>query len=106
DPPAELLRVQAAVSPGPPGAVLDETGRAALRMFADLPDPLRSRVSGMATTPAGVDLTLDGRVAVHFGPPTDTGAKLIAFATLVERADLKGVTGMDLRVPTAPVLTK
>jgi hypothetical protein len=42
---------------------------------------------------------------VTFGTAEDLDAKLLALHTVLQRVDLKGVTGIDLRLPAAPVLT-
>lgn len=44
--------------------------------------------------------------AVRFGPPEQVRPKLVAISTLLERANLKGVAAIDVRVPSAPVLTR
>jgi hypothetical protein len=43
---------------------------------------------------------------VKFGRAEQVRAKLVALSTLVARTDLKGVRAIDVRVPTAPVLTR
>ncbi len=43
---------------------------------------------------------------IHFGPPTQVRPKLVALTTLIARANLKGVKAIDVRVPTAPVLSR
>jgi len=43
---------------------------------------------------------------VQFGPAAQVRAKLVALSTLLTRANLKGVRAIDVRAPTAPVLTR
>lgn len=49
---------------------------------------------------------LKGVPTVHFGPAEQVRPKLVAVSTLVERANLRGVAAIDVRVPSAPVLTR
>jgi cell division septal protein FtsQ len=49
--------------------------------------------------------TLAPGVTVLFGSIDALDAKLLALRTLLERVDLRGVTTLDVRVPTAPSLT-
>ena len=72
-----------------------------------MPEVLAGRVPSLAVTAAGaIELRLDGKIPVAFGPPADTDDKLVALATLVQKADLGRVRAIDVRVPTAPVLTR
>ena len=106
DAPPDLLTVQPAQPPPAPGSRLDPATRGALRVLAVLPKPLEARVTALAVSGQDVTITIDGHVPVAFGAPTDAGAKLVALTTLLERVDLKGVTGIDVRVPTAPVVQR
>lgn len=104
--PPDLLTVQPAQPPPGPGQRVDTATRGALRVLAVLPKPLDGRVTALAVTGHDLTITIDGHVPVAFGSPTDVGAKLVALTTLLERVDLKGVTGIDVRVPTAPVVQR
>ena len=105
DPPGELVKLHAEVTPGPPGELVDTASRGALRVFDALPAALNGRVTAMATSADAVSLTIDGRIAVAFGPPTGVHEKLVALETLLTRVDVKTVKTIDVRVPTAPVIT-
>ena len=90
-----------------PGAHVTPSGRLAIGVVESLPASLQDRVTRVDATGAD-DLRLvvvDGP-AVHFGPPVQVRAKLVALATLLGREDLRGVAAIDVRVPTAPVLTR
>lgn len=100
--------VQVAGPPAPaPGASVDDDVRASLAVLDALPPSLSARVNGLT-------LGDDGTLALHavdlpiirFGPPTQVRPKLVALATLVARTNLRGVDAIDVRVPTAPVLTR
>lgn len=106
DPPPELTRLEAPPT-GAPGTRVAETTQAALGVVESLPEVLVGRVPSVRVVDGGaIELRLDGRIPVAFGPPTAADDKLIALATLVQKADLAGVRSIDVRVPTAPVLTR
>jgi hypothetical protein len=50
--------------------------------------------------------TVTPSLTVRFGPPDSVDAKVLALGTLLGRADLKGVSTIDVRVPDVPVLTR
>jgi hypothetical protein len=50
-------------------------------------------------------LTMSPGVTVTFGTADQLANKLLALRTLLDRVSFKGITGIDLRVPDAPVLT-
>lgn len=106
DAPAELTRVEAPPT-GPPGTTVVASTRAALRIVESMPEVLVGRVPSVAVAEDGaIEIRLDGKIPVTFGPPADADAKLVALATLVQKADLGRVGSIDVRVPTAPVLTR
>jgi len=43
---------------------------------------------------------------VLFGPAVQVAEKLQAVAIILARADLRGLRAIDVRVPSAPVLTR
>lgn len=104
--PVEITHVEAPPT-GAPGTRVTSATRAALRVIESMPEILAGRVPSIAVTEAGaIELRLDGKIPVAFGPPADTDDKLVALATLVQKADLGRVRSIDVRVPTAPVLTR
>jgi cell division protein FtsQ len=107
DPPGDLVPVRAAVAAGPPGTAVDVETHGGVEVAAALRPPLAGRVSEVVVHPGGgVELTLRPRTTVRLGRPEQVGEKLVALVTLVERVDLRGVLVVDVRVPTAPVLTR
>ena len=101
------LVTMAGVAAPAPGEVADERTRGALVVLEALPAALDARVKSLDVAPDGsLELHLDAAPTVVFGPPAQVHEKLVALVTLLERADLKGATGIDVRVPTAPVLTR
>ena len=103
----ELLQLTSEVPPGGPGTRVDPATRGALQLVAVLPEVLAPRVPSAAVAKTGaVELRLDGKIPVHVGPPRQIGPKLVALTTLVQKADLRRVRTIDVRVPSAPVLTR
>jgi cell division protein FtsQ len=100
--------VQVAASPAPgPGAAVPTTTVGGLAVLDALPPSLSERVNGLTIAEDGaMDVHAVGLPVIHFGPPTAVRAKLVALTTLVARTNLKGVSAIDVRVPTAPVLTR
>lgn len=91
----------------PPGQQVAPSTRGALGVLDALPPSLIERVNGLTVSEEGVvDVHAQGLPIIHFGPPTAVRAKLVALTTLVSRTNLRGVKAIDVRVPTAPVLTR
>lgn len=104
-PPEGMVQVAGAAAPVPGEEVAPEVD-ASLDVLDALPPSLSERVNGMTLAADGtLDLHAKGLPIIHFGPPDQVRAKLVALATLVARTDLRGIDAIDVRVPTAPVLT-
>lgn len=105
--PAGMPTITAPVGAPPPGSRVPAATRGALVVLESMPGSLSTRVTGVDVDASGeLRLRFDGAPTVRFGAPTSVRAKLVATATLLSRTNLKGVTGIDVRVPTAPVLTR
>lgn len=106
EPPPGLAQLAAAPAPAPGGEVAPDV-RGALLVLDALPPSLSERVNGLTVNGDGtVEVHAPGLPLIRFGPPTQVRPKLVALATLVARTDLRGVDAIDVRVPTAPVLTR
>ncbi len=106
-PAAGLVHIVTASPPGQPGSSLAPATRAAVALAASLRPPLEGRVGRVTIGASGdLELTLDDRVPVRFGSAAESDRKLVALATLVDRVDLKTAQMIDVRVPSAPVLTR
>jgi cell division protein FtsQ len=105
--PAGLTHIEGASGVGPPSSQVAPIVRAALSVVEMMPEPLAGRVPTVRVVDgATLDLLLDGRVPVLLGPPTELREKLVAITTLVQKADMKRAAVIDVRVPTAPVMTR
>lgn len=94
--------------PGPPGTVLGPAALPALRITVALIPSLRARVGDVAAGPGGeVELQLvPPGVLVRLGGAEELELKLRALRTFLAATPLDDVAVVDLRVPSAPVLTR
>ena len=109
-PPAGVLRVDVpAVHPNP-GAELTSV-RPVLDLAATIPPVLRRAVVALrpeqdGAVTATVTLRNGSTATVLFGAPTQTAAKWLTLATVLDEADPVRLATIDLRVPGAPALTR
>ena len=82
---------------------------AALAVLASLPADVRPDVVSLTTgSPAGLTLVISpprlaaGTVTVGFGDGSELQSKVTALMTLLDQANLGGVTSLDLSVPNRP----
>lgn len=77
-----------------------------LSVVLSLPFGIAEQVAGLRVEPAGVvlDLTTGGEVVL--GDDRELGAKYQALETMLTRVDLSCLATMDVRVPSAPTLTR
>lgn len=110
-PAIDLVRVAGLPLVPAPGVLAGPAYDDALALAAAIPKSLRSsiqsvwpkadgNVDAIAVVPGGREAT------VRFGTADQLDTKLIALASVLERADLSGVRTIDLRVPNAPALTR
>ena len=93
--------------PARPGTTLADGARAALRVAASLPIEIARRTGDVVVQPGSeVDLALLPRGRVRFGRATELDAKIAALVTVLARIDLVGVSVIDVRVPSAPAVTR
>lgn len=89
-----------------PGGDLGADDRAALAVLGDLPSELRSATDTTAEGPDGLELVLADGFRVVLGDGEDLGAKAEAAVAVRDHAQDPGsACRIDVRVPTAPVLT-
>jgi cell division protein FtsQ len=79
-----------------------------LAVAATLPEEVRAAVAGVRAGSADgeVELRLSGGGVARLGPTTGLGAKLVAVATVLEQVDLTCLATIDVRVPSAPTVTR
>jgi cell division protein FtsQ len=110
-PPPGLLRLDVAAVRPQPGKPAPGKFRAVLELAATVPSVLADRIVALRPEPDGsvsgtVRLRDGGESALLLGAPTQTGAKWLALATVLDEADPARLATIDLRVPGAPALTR
>lgn len=110
-PAPEVVRVE--VTPRPPslGMPADDRLAPVIVVAAAVPPALHGRLLALRPAEGG---TVEGTVArrdggsatVVFGRPDQVQAKWVAVATLLDGVEPAGLSRIDVRVPSAPVLTR
>jgi cell division protein FtsQ len=105
-----LLLVEGDPVTGEAGDRLPDRYRDALVITGLLPPGLAGAVVAVVVPPAdgeaGLGLRLAAGGSVVLGDASDLRPKLVAVVTVAEHVDLACVSVLDVRVPTAPVLTR
>lgn len=105
--PPGLPAISKAGLPGAPGTALAKEAAAPLEVAAALPAAVRDKVGEVVAADGGtIELNLWPSGTVRLGPPDQLPAKMEALATMLTKADLRRLSVLDLRVPSAPVLTR
>ena len=104
-PPGVVLLVDVPPA-GAAGDVLDASASDALTVARSLPPELVPQVSGVVAAPDGVALRLAIGGTARLGVTEDLPAKLLAVATFLDQVDLADLCTLDVRVPSAPSLTR
>jgi cell division protein FtsQ len=104
--PPDVVVLAGLSDPGSPGSTLDETAADALHVAGALSPQLAPHVATVARTAGGVELWLRNAGKVRLGTADDLGAKLLAASTVLGQVDLKDLCAIDVRVPSAPSLTR
>jgi cell division protein FtsQ len=111
DPAVDLVRVAGLPLVPAPGVLAGPAYESALALSAAIPKTLRGSIQSVWPKPDGsVDAIAvvpgGDEATVRFGSAAQLDTKLVALASVLERADLSGVRTIDLRVPNAPALTR
>ena len=94
---------------GAPGTTLGAAAADPLRVVSALPPPLRERVGEVAAVQGGelvLQLVRPPGSEVRLGRPDNLELKLTSAATVLEKANLARLAALDVRVPSAPALTR
>jgi cell division septal protein FtsQ len=104
--PSSLMEVTSVGVPGPPGSSLGLSARPLLQVAAGIGDSLGTAVSEVGADYGGevVLVMRDGAIA-DLGDATQLREKVVSLLTLLDKVSLDGIVTIDLRVPSAPVLT-
>jgi cell division protein FtsQ len=99
-----VVLAAASGSPGRPGSSLPTRDRLQLEVAAAMPESMVPVIGEIAVGSVGAVLALGHRREAIVGDASSLAQKFVSLATVLARADLEGITAIDLRVPTAPVL--
>lgn len=105
-PPIGVVALAGLAPAGAVGDVLDASATAALAVARALPAELVAQVAAVAAAPDGVELRLAVGGKARLGPADDIAKKLLAVATFLDQVDLTDLCALDVRVPSAPSLTR
>ena len=104
--PPDLPTVAGAPPVGVPGETADPALADALAVAAALPPSLREAVAEVGVGEGSLRLELRSETTVELGDADRLEEKLLSVLTVLEDVDPVSVALVDVRVPTAPVLTR
>lgn len=104
--PADLPVIDGAPPAGAAGSELAPGVGGALLVASSLGPQLRARVASVAPVDGGVELRLRPEGVVALGPAEALEAKLAALRTVLSNVDPRTIGTLDVRLPSAPVLTR
>ena len=105
-PPAGVVVLVDVPAAGGAGDLVDPSATSALAVAAALPRELVPQVTGVVADPQGIALRLAIGGTARLGSTDDLAAKLLSVATFLDQVDLAGLCTLDVRVPSAPTLTR
>lgn len=89
-----------------PGRSIGPTAGDALAVAAAVPPHLHDRVREVMSAGGEVELRLAPAGLVRFGPAEQLAAKVQTLETMLAKVDLRRLAVLDIRAPSAPVLTR
>jgi len=102
--PVVVLRARAAGEPGAPGTSLPSPDRLELAVAAAMPESMVPATTQISVGAAGAVIGLRDHLEAIIGNAASLSQKFISLATVLAHGDLGGISAIDLRVATAPVL--
>lgn len=104
--PAGVVTVKTDAAVPAPGKWVESGDRALFAIAAQVPTTLVDRIVNIARTRLdGIAVTLVNEPVAIFGRPSNAREKFVALATVLAGLSLTGITAIDLRAPSNPVLT-
>jgi hypothetical protein len=89
-----------------PGRTVGASARDALAVAAAVPRHLHDRVREVVAVGGEMELRLAPSGIVRFGPAEQVAVKVQALETMLAKVDLRRLAVLDIRAPSAPVLTR
>lgn len=103
---ADIVGVAGTEVTAKPGQSIGPAARDALAVAAAVPAHLHDRVREVTAVGGEVELQLAPAGLVRFGPPEQIALKVQTLETMLAKADLRRLAVLDIRAPSAPVLTR
>lgn len=89
----------------PPSGTLEGEAREKAAILGAAPEPLRPMIEEVPFVPEhGVEVVLEGGIAVRFGPGERAAAKWAAVGAVLADPELDTLTYLDVRVPERPAV--
>jgi cell division protein FtsQ len=85
-------------------ARLDGPGVEQAAVLGAAPEPMRDVIERSAVSDEGVEVRLEGGIALRFGDPSRVAAKWAAAARVLADPELQSLTYIDLRSPSRPAV--
>lgn len=105
--PTKYLQVRGTGPSLKPGAIADDSYRAAAQLVIALPEELRPKVKFLEITGGGeLSMTLTGGTLIRFGPPTGLQDKLVAVVVLLRRQNPSTLAVIDVSTGEPTVQTR
>ncbi len=102
----EYLRVAGIETSGQAGEPIPAVAHSVLRMVEQLVPPVAERIAQVTVEGADLYLELVDGGRVRIGDDASMYEKMVAVETMLTRVDLRCLDEIDVRVPSAPALTR
>jgi cell division protein FtsQ len=104
--PEGYLSIEGIDGSGVAGEAAPATILPVIAVLEALPPGTAERISAVVVADDDINLVLAGGGRANLGEGSELGPKLQAFETVLARVDLSCLETIDLRVPSAPVVTR
>ncbi len=104
--PPEFVPIAGIVASGEIGQPSPPETQSALDLIEQLTDGLRPSVSQIVVDQGSLFVVLSGGGRVNFGDASSLDDKVVSLETMLAHADLRCLFEIDVRVPSAPALTR
>lgn len=104
--PEGFMPISGVQASGIPGALVPPPGQTVVQLLESLSPEMRSAVTAVAIEDDGLVLDLAAGGRVRLGDSSGLDDKLVSLETMLTRVDLRCLEAIDLRVASAPALTR
>lgn len=104
--PSSFMPISGIESSGVVGTPVSPLAQSAMHLVALLPEDLSGQISGVTVEDGKLSLSLFQGGGVMIGSSSGLSDKIVSLSTMLQRVDLRCLAEIDLRVPSAPALTR